>query len=148
MYKHLLAATDGSDLAGKAVLHAAQLARECEAKLTIVVVTDSWPVLEVAQKAVERKTDAIAEFEQHASSWAEGVLANAVRSAEGAGVRAQTMHVADARPAQGILDAAEKLGCDAIVMSTHGRRGLRRMVLGSQAADVIADAKVPVIVVK
>ena len=148
MYKHLLAATDGSELATKAVLHAAQLAKESEAKLTIVVVTDPWPVLEMTQKAVENKSDPISVFEKHASDHAAGVLANAARVAEGVGIRVQTMHVADARPAQGILDAAARLECDAIVMSTHGRRGLRRVVLGSQASDVIADAKVPVIVVK
>ena len=148
MYRHLLAATDGSELANKALMHAAQLAKAMEAQLTILVVTESWPVMEIAQKATERRKDPIGEFEARASAWAAEVLEQAKGMIEATGVRVQTMHVSDMAPAQAIVDSAAKLGCDAIVMSTHGRRGIRRVVLGSQASDVVAEAKVPVIIVK
>jgi len=148
MYKHILAATDGSDLASKAVAHAAALARAMGSKLTLVAVTDPWPVLEIAQRAQERKPDPIGDYEKHAAEWARAVLTGAEKIAASAGSSCVTLHVVDKHPSEGILDAAREQGCDAIVISTHGRRGIRRMVLGSQASDVVAEAKVPVIVVK
>jgi nucleotide-binding universal stress UspA family protein len=141
-------ATDGSDLANKAVQHGAALAKALGAQLTIVAVTDPWPVLEMAQKAQEKRQDPIGAYEKHAADWAREVLDRARSTVETAGGRCQTIHVPDKHPSQGILDTASELGCDAIVMSTHGRRGLRRVVLGSQASDVIASATVPVIIAK
>lgn len=148
MYRHILAATDGSELASKALHHAAHLAKGLGAKLTIVTVTEPWPVLATAQRAQERKADPIGQFEAEANAWAQTVLGNAKAEANAQGVACETLHIADQRPADGILQAAQACGCDAIVMATHGRRGLRRMMLGSQAADVVAEASVPVIIVK
>jgi nucleotide-binding universal stress UspA family protein len=148
MYKHILAATDGSELATKAVAHAAALAKAMGSKLTVVAVTDPWPVLEIAQRAQERKPDPIGDYEKHAAEWARTVLTGAEKIVSAAGAGCTTLHVVDKRPSEGILEAASENGCDAIVLSTHGRRGIRRMVLGSQASDVVAEAKVPVIVVK
>ena len=148
MYKHLLVATDGSDLATKALMHGAALAKALGAQLTVAAVTDPWPVLEMAQKAQEKQPDPIGTYEKHAAEWAQAVLSQARAAVEASGNRCQTIHVEDKHPSQGILDTAKDLGCDAIVMSTHGRRGLRRVVLGSQASDVIANATVPVIIVK
>ncbi len=148
MYKHLLVATDGSELATRALAHGAALAKALGAQLTVAAVTDPWPVLEMAQKAQEKKPDPIGAYEKHAAEWAQGVLTQARSTVEAAGGRCQTIHVQDKHPSEGILDTAKELACDAIVMSTHGRRGLRRVVLGSQASDVIANATVPVIIVK
>lgn len=148
MYRHILAATDGSELANKALHHAVQLAKGLGAKLTIVAVTEPWPVLEIAQKAQERKADPIGAFENEASAWANTVLGHAKASAVAEGVACETVHIADRRPSEGILETAKASACDVIVMATHGRRGLRRMMLGSQASDVVAEASVPVIIVK
>ncbi len=148
MYKHILIATDGSDMARNAVMHGLRLAKALEAKVTVVVVTDPWPVLEIAQKAKERAADPIGDYEKHAAEWANNVLEQARKCAAEAGTQCQTLHVADKHPSDGILAAADELGCDAIVMSSHGRRGLRRIVLGSQASDVVSNAKTPVIIVK
>lgn len=148
MYKHLLVATDGSELAAKAVQHGAALAKALGAKLTVVTVTDPWSVLEMAQKAEERKADPIGAYEKHAADWAASVLSQAAASVSAIGGACETLHIKDMHPSEGILAAAKARGCDAIVMATHGRRGIRRMVLGSQAGDVIANAPVAVIVVK
>jgi nucleotide-binding universal stress UspA family protein len=148
VYKHLLVATDGSELATKALMHGASLAKALGSTLTVLAVTDPWSVLEMAQKAQEKKADPIGSYEKHATEWARAILAKAASDVEAAGGRCQTIHIQDKHPSQGILDTARELGCDAIVMSTHGRRGIRRMVLGSQAGDVIANATVPVIIVK
>ena len=141
-------ATDGSELATKALRHGAQLAKALNAKLTIAAVTDPWPVLEMAQKAQEHNTDPIGSYESNAAVWAQDVLAKAKQSIADIAVNCETVHVKDMHPSAGILETTKQRGCDAIAMSTHGRRGIRRMVLGSQAGDVIANAEVPVIIVK
>ena len=68
--------------------------------------------------------------------------------AQQAGIEAQTLHVPLHRPADAIIQTAQDKGCDTIVMGSHGRRGIGRLLLGSQAAEVLARASVPVLVVK
>lgn len=58
------------------------------------------------------------------------------------------LHVPDAHPAEAIVDAAKSEGCSLIVMASHGRRGLGRLLLGSQTAEVLAHSPVPVLVVR
>ena len=56
------------------------------------------------------------------------------------------MHVKDQYPAEGILETAGKTGCDLIVMASHGRRGLGRLLLGSVAAKVLTRSTLPVLI--
>jgi nucleotide-binding universal stress UspA family protein len=58
------------------------------------------------------------------------------------------VHVTDQRPAEGILKVARDSGCDLIVMATHGRRGVAKLLLGSQAAEVLAMSTIPVMICK
>lgn len=60
----------------------------------------------------------------------------------------ETVHVADKHPAQGVIDTATRLGADLIVMSSHGRRGARRLMLGSQTAEVVTHTTIPVLVIR
>ncbi|MCC2098191.1 MAG: universal stress protein [Hyphomicrobiales bacterium] len=148
MTKNILVATDGSDLAGKAVAYATGLAKDLGAKLTVVTVSESWSPLEIANKAQAGHFKAIEEFEQHASDIAAKVLKEASDIAQRAGAAAETLHIPDATPAEGIIQAAAKQGSDLIVMGSHGRRGLSRLVLGSQALEVMSLSKVPVLIFK
>ena len=75
-------------------------------------------------------------------------LAAAQAAAGKAGVKADHLHVADARAADAILETAEARGCDLIVMASHGRRGVERMLLGSQTAEVVSHSRLPVLVVR
>jgi nucleotide-binding universal stress UspA family protein len=63
------------------------------------------------------------------------------------GLVADTVHVPDTRPATAILETAEQTRCNLIVMASHGRRGVERLLLGSQAAEVVTSSKVPVLIV-
>ena len=58
----------------------------------------------------------------------------------------ETLHVKNQFPAEGIIEAAKAQGCDLIVMASHGRRGLSRLLLGSQANRVVTQSTIPVLI--
>jgi nucleotide-binding universal stress UspA family protein len=62
-------------------------------------------------------------------------------------LEANTTYVPNSRPASAIVEAAKKLGCNLIVMASHGRRGIKKVLLGSQTSEVVVTATVPVLVV-
>lgn len=84
--------------------------------------------------------------EQSAVVNAARILALVKDIAAEAGVSCETLHVKDRRAAEGIIETAKANGCDLIVMGSHGRRGLGRLVLGSQANEVVTHSTVPVLV--
>src|SRR5262249_39266107 len=75
------------------------------------------------------------------------VLDEARAMAEQIGISAELLHVPNAYPAAAIIETAKSRGCDLIIMASHGRRGLRKLLLGSQTSQVLADGSVPVLVV-
>jgi nucleotide-binding universal stress UspA family protein len=81
--------------------------------------------------------------QEHASK----VLHEARAMAEQTGISAELLHVPDEHPATAIIETAKSRGCDLIVMGSHGLRGLRKLLLGSQTSEVLADGSVPVLVV-
>ncbi len=148
MYRHILTATDGSDSANKAVRHAAVLAKATGARLTIVNVTQMWSSLDIAHAAEAGIRNPTGDYEAMAAKSAEKVLAAAKALAAAEGSAGETLHVKDHAPAEGIIAAAKDKGCDLIVMATHGRRGLGRLLLGSQAVEVLSTSPIPVLVVR
>jgi nucleotide-binding universal stress UspA family protein len=64
------------------------------------------------------------------------------------GVAVELTHEVDEHPAEAIVRLADRLNCDLIVMSSHGRRGVRRLVLGSQTAEVVTSTTRPVLVIR
>jgi nucleotide-binding universal stress UspA family protein len=145
MVKHILIATDGSDLAQTAVDRGLELAKALGTKVTAVTVTPPWAAVAPAEVAV---TLPVEEYMRAAKENATAVLAAVASSAKRAGVECAIRHEADRFPAEGILSAAEATGSDLIVMSSHGRRGLERLLLGSQAQEVLTHSTVPVLIVR
>jgi nucleotide-binding universal stress UspA family protein len=143
MYKHLLIATDGSELARKAVEQGLALTKDLNAKATVVTVTESWVSLVSGDMAVAFP---IEEYEEGCAASAAKILGEASEIAKGVGVACETLHVKDQFPAEGIIDAAKARGCDLIVMASHGRRGVARLLLGSQANKVVTHSTVPVLI--
>ena len=94
------------------------------------------------------KANPIERYEESAAAWAQRILDEAGEQAKAAGVSFEVIHVPESAPAEGIIATAEKQGCDLIVMASHGRRGLGRLVLGSQANEVLAYSKVPALIVR
>ena len=148
MYTKILVAADGSEFANRAVGHAATLAKAIGATLTIVNVTQLWSALDIAHAAEAGVQDPVSEYETMAAEAARRTLDAAAATAKAAGATAETLHIRDQAPADGIIAAARDQRSDLIVMGTHGRRGLGRLLLGSQTAEVLALSKIPVLVVR
>ena len=148
MYRNILIATDGSELALKAVDHGAQLAKKVGASAIILTVTESWSGLDMAGDFEHGVMNPVEMYESTAAKSAEKILAVAAEKAKSHGIDCKTLHIRDSPPAEGILATATEKECDLIVMASHGRRGLNRMLMGSQTAEVIAYSKIPVLVLR
>ena len=142
MYKHILIATDGSELADRAIAAGLGLAQALNARVTVVTVTEPWSAMVIGEPALAFPLD---DYEKAAAENAKRVLASAGSAAEDAGVVCETVHASDF-PAEGIIATAKDKGCDLIVMASHGRRGLSKLILGSQASRVLALSTVPVLI--
>ena len=145
MYKSILIATDGSELALKGVEHGLGLAKALNAKVLIVTVSEPWTAVISGEMAISFP---VKDYEDQVSANAATILARAGAAAEKAGVACEKLHVKDKLPADGIVETAKERGCDLIVMASHGRRGLSRMLLGSQANKVATYSNLPVLIVR
>lgn len=146
MYKHILISTDGSELAQKGVDHGLSLAKNLNAQVMVVTVTEPFPVY-----AGEGWALGPGDFERYDADqirFAQELLAPIKASADKLGVTCETRHVPNRRPAEAILDTAAEEGCSLIVMASHGRRGLERLFLGSQTHEVVSRSSLPVLVVR
>jgi nucleotide-binding universal stress UspA family protein len=85
-------------------------------------------------------------YEAAAAVAARRILDSVAASAAELDVACDTRHIIGELPAEGILKAAREAGCDLIVMASHGRRGVERLLLGSQAMKVMAASTVPVLI--
>jgi hypothetical protein len=106
MYQHVLIATDGSELATKAVEHGLALAKKVGAEATIVTVTEPWSPFEMAQEAREHRPDPVGQFEAFAAAAAKCILDGAAERAKAVGISCDFVHVKDRYPAEGIMATA------------------------------------------
>lgn len=147
MYKRLLVPTDGSALSKKAMRSAIELASALGAELVAVNVVPRYP----ASYFDGALTVSVEEVKRIEKQWAEQgqALADAVREAAGAaGVKAKAVTVRSDLVAEAILSAARKHKCDLVVMASHGRKGLKRLLLGSETQHVLTHGEVPVLVLR
>jgi nucleotide-binding universal stress UspA family protein len=162
MYANILLSTDGSDVASKGVQQGIALAKALNAKVTVIAVTEpmaidyasgiapGWsPPLQDSfnPPAWIPTREEVESFNAGRKAFAGSVLDGARAMAEQVGISAELVHIPDAHPATAIIETAKSRGCDLIVMGSHGRRGLRKLFLGSQTSEVLADGSVPVLVV-
>ena len=144
MYTHILLPTDGSALSDAAVLKGLRLARLLGARVSGLHVTPEFHVLTYRTDMLE---DTREEFAADSKAHAEKYLANIVKAAKEESVPCHVEAVSSDHPADAIVRAAERLGCDLIVMASHGRRGAKGLLLGSETQKVLTHCKVPVLVV-
>lgn len=139
MYKHILISTDGSELAQKGIDHGLALGKEVVSKIIVITVSQPYPLQSAAT---------IGSWMQAQHNQAEEALAIARAAAQKHSVEIETHQVTNASPAEAIVDAAVAQECDLIIMASHGRRGISRLLLGSQTAEVVSHSPVPVLVVR
>ena len=145
MFRHILLPTDGSELATGAVEQGMALARTLGAKVTVLTVVERFHPMTLNPTQLE---DSLAAYRRHADEHATRVLGDAAEMAKAAGVEAEMMTRAAESPWEEIVNAAADAGADLIAMASHGRRGLSALMLGSQTARVVAQAKVAVLVLR
>ena len=145
MYDRILVPTDGSDVSAAAEQAAIAFARAHGSEIVVLAVGQPQPPIASAEAAMAIDPgldDAVllAAAKEHAR--------NVANAAEAAGVRCTSLAVLDYSPADAILATADSHGCDLIFMGSHGRRGLSRLLAGSVTQKVLADAHVPVMVMR
>jgi nucleotide-binding universal stress UspA family protein len=145
VYKHILIATDGSDLAQEAVRQGLELARHLKAAVTAITVTAPWPV---AGTGALMATIPFQDYQKLVTRRAEEILAPVRDLAGKLGVACDRAHVSEDYPAEAIIEHAKAKRCDLIVMASHGRRGFAKILLGSQATRVLAYSPVAVLICK
>lgn len=142
MFKRILVPVDGSETATKALVAALQLAREADGRVRLIHSLDELAYLSGYEFAGDVLGVARGE--------AERVLQEALEIAKASGVPADSrlVEVPGRRLGEVIAEEARAWEADLVVVGTHGRRGVERVLLGSGAEQVIRMAPVPVLSVR
>jgi nucleotide-binding universal stress UspA family protein len=147
MFTRIMLATDGSKLSQKAVKSAIDMASKFNAELVAVKVIPryvqtyfegSFTVADIDVKSIE-------------AQWAAGaqvVLDKIATSAAAKGVSVKTAVIKSDDIADGLVKAANKMKVDLIVMASHGRKGVKRLLLGSETQNVLTHSEIPVLVLR
>lgn len=145
MYKRILVPTDGSDASNAGLREALKLAKDQGSHLRFVHVVDE--ILGISPQIFGASYDDITTALREAGR---SILADAESLARKEGLTAETQLVeAMGRPAgELVINAAKQWPADLIVCGTHGRRGLRRIVVGSDAEYIVRHAPVPILLIR
>ena len=151
MFKNILVPTDGSPLSDKAVQAAIKFAASIDAKIVTISVADPYiampPIIEgipLDPNFYDEDTRRI--FEAQPQQMAKHNVQNVKDIAVKAGVNCDMVTTTSANPYEEIVKAVDTFQCDLIFMASHGRKGLNRLILGSETQKVIAYSTVPVLV--
>lgn len=149
MYKKILIPTDGSPLAQQAVEKGVELAKALDASIVVLTVVEPFEVMRhFATSEYERLTETFSTYQREAAAHAKGVLEGAAATAADAGVPAQTLQLESGYPFEAIIKAATEHAADLIVMSSHGRKGMAALMIGSETTKVLTHSKIPVLVLR
>jgi len=144
MFQRILLATDGSAASEQAARLAVDLAKAHGAKLTVLYVVDPYPYLGIGESNPLGFQAYMSAAMQHASEAHHKVMT----LAEQAGVDCQPRVAEDVAAAAGIIQSARQIDADLVVVGSHGRTGMARLMLGSVATKVVAESPAPVLVVR
>ncbi len=142
MHRHILIATDGSELSRGAIGYGIALAKSVGAKATAITVTPSHKFAVAAGWL----TDTAEEYQQRMQLLAEHNLSVARDAAAAAGIACELVRRENDQAYQAIIGFALEKNCDLIVMASHGRRGVSAVVLGSETLKVLTYSSIPVLV--
>jgi len=147
MYKRILVATDGSTLSKKAVTGAIGLAAACGAELIALKVVPRYPQA-YFEGSIPLSAGEVSRVEKQWTDAAQAALdlvvkLAAIKNVQAKGITAKSDVVSDA-----IIAAAKKQNADLIVMASHGRKGIKRLLLGSETQQVLTHSHIPVLVLR
>jgi nucleotide-binding universal stress UspA family protein len=143
MFNHILLPTDGSKLSEAAIQKGIELAKSINAKVTGFHVILPFHVFTLQTEMLE---DTNEQYERQSKVQAEQFLDVIKKAAEKASVSCDTDYLTSNHPYEMIIQAAEKKGCDLIMMASHGRRGVQGLLIGSETQKVLTHSKIPVLV--
>lgn len=145
MFTSILLPTDGSELSDKATAIAVDFAKLHQARITALTVIqpmlmpslgDSGAVIDAGQYETQMQDAARAHINKVAAA------------ASAAGIPFEGIIAMSASPYEEIVEAAKKYGCDLIMMASHGRTGLSKLLLGSETQSVLSHTTLPVLVLR
>jgi nucleotide-binding universal stress UspA family protein len=143
LFRRILVPTDGSEASERAILAGVAFARALGADIVGLTATPGFRVLSTDPEMIEDTADQYA-----AASRERGrrLLATVEQAASEAGVACRLEQTVSDEPWEAIVETAKRLGCDLIVMASHGRRGLSDLLLGSETQKVLVHSTIPVLV--
>lgn len=147
MYQRILVATDGSPLSDKAATHAIDLAATCKAELIALTVVPRYPQ-GYFEGGLAMPLDDIQRIEAVWAEQSQSAVDKVKQLAAEKGVTAKGVTIKSDLIADAIIAAVEKHGADLLVMASHGRKGIKRLLLGSETQHVLTHATVPVLVLR
>lgn len=147
MFTHILFPTDGSELSAKVTGRVLELARVHGGRVTAISVIQPFPFMTLSGDSGIVAPDAEV-YEGQMERAARDNVNKVAAAASAAGVPFEGLVALSPSPYQEIVAAAEKHGCDAIVMASHGRKGLNKLFLGSETQKVLAHTELPVLVLR
>ena len=143
MFKHILLPTDGSKLSERSIKQGVRMAKALRAKVTALHVVPKFHTLAYQSEVIDGTRQ---QYEEGAAENTKNYLAYVKKVAAGSDVECETTQVVSDQPFKEIIKAAEKKGCDLILMASHGRRGIEGFLLGSETQKVLTHSSIPVLV--
>ena len=147
MYQRILVPTDGSTLSKKAVKSAIELATVSGAELIALYVVPRYPI-SYFEGGISVAESEIARTEKQWAEKGQAVVDAVQKAAAAQGVKAKAVLARSDLVAESVISAAKKHKCDLIVMASHGRKGIKRILLGSETQHVLTHSKLPVLVLR
>ena len=147
MYQRILVPTDGSTLSKKAVKSAIEMAAVAGADLVALYVVPRYPV-SYFEGGISVPDSEIARTEKQWAEKGQAVVDAVQKAALAEGVKARGVLARSDLVAESVIATAKKHRCDLIVMASHGRKGIKRVLLGSETQHVLTHSKLPVLVLR
>ena len=147
MYDRILVPTDGSPLSKKAVAAAIDLAALCGAELVALKVVPRYP-MSYFEGSVALAPHEVGRIEKQWAEDAQAAVDAVAAAAKKKGVKARAVTARSDLVAESIIAAAKKHKCGLVVMASHGRKGIKRLLLGSETQHVLTHSHVPVLVLR
>jgi nucleotide-binding universal stress UspA family protein len=149
MFKHILLPTDGSKLSDQGVKQTIKMAKALGAKITAVHVMNNYHVVLQDEGFLMPDVPVLRKrLEEIRSRQVREILGSVKEAADKVGVRCDTVVAIGDMPYEMIIKQAKKSKCDLIMMASHGRRGIKGILLGSETAKVLTHSKIPVLVLR